>query len=167
MHKLFFLLLLPLLLLTAPVRAQDLPAASPPGERAGRLGDPAQREVFSGRIQAAREVYLTEQLALTAKEAAAFFPVYWAYDEQMREAKRATQETYRSRATSGALRETEAQELLLRDRTFRQEMLTLRNQTEDKLLKILPAAKVIRIPEIEKEFRRKLWDRARGRRGRN
>lgn len=164
MNKLF-LLLLPLLLTASFVSAQpDGPPNEdrPPLERADK---PEQRGARFGQIRAARKAYLIEQLALTEEEAAAFFPIYWAFDEQTRKAKRATHEKYRKRATNGPLTEIEAQEILLLDRTLRQEMLTLRNQTEDKLLKILPASKVIRIPDIEKDFRRLLWDRTRGRRG--
>jgi len=166
MNKLF-LLLLPLLLVTTFVTAQDGPRGKdhPPLHERAKRGTPEQREARFTRIRAAREAFLTEQLSLTEKEADAFFPIYWAYDEQTREAKRATHKKYKNRATSGPLTEIEAREVLLLDRTLRQEMLTLRNQTEDKLLKILPASKIIRIPDIEKDFRKKLWDRTRGRRG--
>jgi len=128
MNKLF-LLLLPLLLTASFLAAQpDGPPneGRPPFERADK---PEQRGARFGQIRAARKAYLTEQLALTEEEAAAFFPVYWAFDEQTRKAKRATNENYRNRAKNGPLTEIEAQEVLLLDRTLRQEMLTLRKKT--------------------------------------
>ena len=81
----------------------------------------------------------------------------------MRRKRRAAFGSHPKGEDNTTLTETEARTMLLKDRTFRQEMLTLRNQTEDKLLKILPAAKIIRLPEIEKAFRKKLWERTKGR----
>lgn len=163
MNKLF-LYFLPLLLAANVASAQPdrVPGEDRPSHERAERGTPGQRKARFARIRAARKAFLTEQLALTEKEAAAFFPIYWAYDEQTREARRATNDKLANRSKSGPLTELEAQEALLLDRTLRQELLTLRNQTEDKFLKILPASKIIRLPEIEKEFRKKLWDRTRG-----
>jgi hypothetical protein len=166
MHKLFFLLLPLLLSASLATAQQDGPEGNDrPDREHAENGAPGQGEARFARIRAARQVFITEQLALTDKEAAAFFPVYWAYDERMRSAKRAAFGNHPKVEGNTSLTETEARTMLLKDRTFRQEMLTLRNQTEDKLLKILPAAKIIRLPDIEKAFRRKLWERTKGRRG--
>lgn len=166
MNKLYPLLL-PLLLVANLAIAQPgrPPRNDGPRQERTERGTPEQREARFARIRAAREAFLTEQLELTEKEATAFFPVYWAYDEKMREAKRTAFRGQKDSAKNETITEAEARTLLMKDRTLRQEMLTLRSQTEDKLLKIIPASKIIRIPEVEKAFREKLWERTRGRRG--
>jgi len=165
MNKLL-LLLLPLLLATGYATAQNDHRSNhrPPHER-GERGNPEHRAARFAKIRAARKAFITEELALTEKETAAFFPVYWMYDEKLRTSIRSSVKLRKDSAANVELAEAEARQLLLINRASRQETLALRNEMEDKLLTILPATKIIRLSEIEKEFRSKLWNRARGRWG--
>lgn len=119
-----------------------------------------QRAERFAKIKTARQAYITEALELTPAEAAAFFPVYWDYDRRMAEGRRDGHRGRPGRKTR-ELTEKEARGELLQRRTQRQQMLTLSLEAEDAFLEILPATKVIHLPEAEREFRRKLWDRAR------
>lgn len=131
------------------------------GDRAEQRVGPGQRAERFARIKAARQAYITEELELTEKQATAFFPVYWGYDKRMNENKRDAGPRIRPEGKTEILTEAQARTKLLQRRAHRQQMLTLSLEAEDKYLKLLPATKVIRLPEVEREFRRKLWDRAR------
>lgn len=119
----------------------------------------ARGERFA-KIKEAREAFIAEQLALTPKQAAAFFPVFWSYEEQLRDGL-----PRRDRSASAApekpLTEAEALAQLRADRQRRQQMLDLKTKAEEDFIKIIPASKVIRLPEVEKEFRQRLWERTR------
>jgi hypothetical protein len=39
--------------------------------------------------------------------------------------------------------------------------MALSLEAENKYLEILPATKVLRLPDVEREFRKKLWERTR------
>lgn len=137
-----------------------------PGHKGHKTGDgkemnSEQRSERFARIKAARQAFITEELELSPKQAAAFFPVYWDFEKRMAEGKRNGPEHNRPGTESPKLTEKEARAKLLQRRTHRQQMLTLSLQAEDEYLKLLPATNVIRLPEIEREFRGKLWDRAR------
>lgn len=151
MKQLFFVFLL--FLVSVSVQAQ-------PGNRPGNGDRKEMREERFAKIKAARQAYITEELELTKKEAAAFFPVFWAYDEKLK------QGTFRSQykgkgGKDTELTEAEALEVLRGHQTHRQESLNQIFEAEEAFLKVLPARKVIQLPEVEKRFRKLLWERTR------
>lgn len=122
----------------------------------------ARGERFA-KIKAAREAYIAEQLELTPRQSEAFFPVFWSYEEKMHDGM-----PRRDRKESDPMPSlTEAQALaqLRRQQTQRQQLLDLKTEAEEAFLKIIPASKVIRLPEVEKEFRQLLWERAKQAKG--
>ena len=155
MNKLFLLLLL----CATTLNAQ--PGHDGPPRHADR---PEQNAERFARIKAARQAFITEELKLTSAQAEAFFPVYWAYDKRMKDGRKTGPHRGRPGESARKLTEAEARTELLQRRTHRQQMITLSLEAEDEFLKLLPATKVIRLPEIEREFRKKLWDRTRGHR---
>ncbi|TXF87077.1 hypothetical protein FUA23_18970 [Neolewinella aurantiaca] len=159
MNKLFFFLAFFMITATSLV-AQPGRNTSLPGERTERAGTEMRSERF-GRIKAARQAFITEELALTAQQAADFFPVYWEYEERLAEGKKDGPARKTPGHATQEYTEEEARTELLNRRTHKQQMLTLTLEAEDKYLKILPATKVIRLPEVEREFRKKLWERTR------
>lgn len=154
MNKLLFLLLL---FSTTTLVAQPGREGNPRGERTGRIS-PEQRAERFAKIRAARQAFITEELELTEKQAAAFFPVYWDTEQRMAESKKDGARRNHPGLAPQALTEQEARTELLKRRTQRQQMLTLSLEAEDKYLKILPATKVVRLPDVEREFKRKLWE---------
>ncbi len=138
----------------------SLTSQAQPGGRDGedRLEVRAER---LERVKAARQAFIAEELALSAKEAAAFFPVFWRYEEKMRSGM-PRRERDKQQAGRTDLTEAEALALMRSYRQHRQEMVDLKTEAENAFLKILPATKVIRLPEVEKAFRKRLWERAKG-----
>lgn len=157
MNKLLFLLLL---FCTTTLFAQPGRETHPRGERSEQV-KPGQRAQRFARIKAARQAFITEELELTDKQAAAFFPVYWDFDQRTGQIKREAVLRFRPDQSPKELSEQEARTELLQRRTKKQKMMTLSLEAEDEYLKILPATKVIRLPEVEREFRAKLWERTR------
>jgi hypothetical protein len=151
MKQLFFVFLL--CLVSVSVQAQ-------PGSRPGNGDRKEMREERFAKIKAARQAYITEELELTKKEAEAFFPVFWSYDEKLKQGR------FRSKYKSKGLKDTdlteaEALEVLRGHQTHRQESLNQIFEAEEAFLKVLPARKVIQLPEVEKRFRKLLWERTR------
>lgn len=159
MNKLLFLLLL---LCSTALAAQPGPNGPKRGDRTERM-NPEQRGERFARIKAARQAFITEELELTTKQAEAFFPVYWDFEMRMADGMKNGGPRNRQDQEPQKLTEKEARTNLLQRRTHRQQMLTLSLEAEDEFLKLLPATKVIRLPEVEREFRKKLWERTRKR----
>lgn len=157
MNKLLFLLLL---FCTTTLFAQPGRKGPPRGERSERVSKEQRAERFA-QIKAARQAFITEELELTDKQAAAFFPVYWDFDQRMNAGKREDLRRNRPGQAPKELTEKEARTKLLERRAQKQQMMALSLEAEDKYLKILPATKVVRLPDVERDFKKKLWERTR------
>lgn len=114
-----------------------------------------RKERFT-KIKAARQAYITEELELTEKEGQSFFPVFWSYDEKLRQKRAGTKE---KEFKNVDLTEAEALEILRNHRARRQAALNMILEAEEAYLKVLPARKVILLPEVERKFRKLLWER--------
>lgn len=118
------------------------------------------------RIKAAREAFMTEELSLTKAEAKAFFPVYWTQEDKVRTARKEARTAVRQQTKTSPMTEADAKRVIELRRQEMREQLALRIAAEDAYLRVLPAAKVIRIPEAERAFRERLWEHRRQGRGR-
>lgn len=119
------------------------------------------------RIKAAKEAFFREELPLTETEAAAFFPIYWNFDKEIRQFHHG-RHGHRGQEEE-VLTEEAALNQLRENRQNRQRMSELHDKAETAYLKVLPAVKVIRIDRTEREFREKLLRRLKqsGRGGKN
>lgn len=115
---------------------------------------------MSKPIRAARQAFITEQLALTDKEVANFFPLYWEYQGRLAEGRRNA-----PAAAQPPMGEAEALAFLQQQREHLTQALELRIKATDAFLEVLPAAKVVRLPEMERAFRNRLRERVGGRKG--
>ena len=157
MNKLLFLLLL---FCTTTLLAQPGREGRPREKHAERI-NPEQRAEQFARIKAARQAFIIEELEITEKQAAAFFPVYWDFDQRMVEDKKDIARRNRPDQPSKKLTEQEARTKLLERRTQKKRIMALSLEAENNYLEILPATKVLRLPDVEREFRKKLWERTR------
>ncbi|WP_026231574.1 hypothetical protein [Neolewinella persica] len=133
-------------------------AQAQPGNRPNGADRKELREERFAKIKAARQAYITEELELTNKEADAFFPVFWSYDERLKQ--EGTRNKERDFAPAD-LTEGEALKILRDHQARRQASLNLSIEAEDAFLKVLPARKIIQLPEVERKFRKLLWERTR------
>jgi len=142
------------------------PRDGPRGERfeKRKINKAGRAERFA-RIKVAKEAFLTEKLALTEAEAAAFFPIYHDYQQRMRDDKKERRGGRGNKEARENPTEDQARQLIAEQRLERSAHLELRNQMVDKFLTVLPATKVIQLPKAEREFRKELWSRAKKQRG--
>lgn len=113
------------------------------------------------QIRAQRVAYITQRLQLTAEESAFFWGVQ---SEHEMERKRITREF---RALKGKIPATdaEARAMIEAKYTVEHRILELRGRTMERLLTGVPAMKLVKLPEAEKDFRRDLLRQLRQRHG--
>ena len=126
-------------------------AQPPPGE-----GDWMGR---SERVRAQRVAYLTQRLQLTPAESQEFWPVFTEYEN----ARRELSQQLRPPASEDAMTDKEAEDFLDRQLKVEGQMLELKRKYMTRFRKILPARKIVRLPRADREFKRELLQRIRGR----
>jgi len=109
------------------------------------------------KIKSLKVAFLTERLALSAKEAQQFWPVYNDY-EQKREALRKKERTQiRNKIRDAAdLTEKEATNLLKQYLSFEEEEEELDKSFLEEINKVISAKKTLLLLRSEEEFKRQL-----------
>lgn len=113
----------------------------------------------SERVRAQRVAYLTQRLQLTPTESQQFWPVFTEYENARRELSR----QLRPPASEDAMTDKEAEEFLDRQLKVEGEILELKRKYMTRFRKILPARKIVLLPRADREFKRELLQRIRGR----
>lgn len=134
------------------------------------FGQDQSREERWEKIKAEKVAFLTTQLALTSAEAEKFWPVYNEMEKQRWDAQKARRELENKvREAEESLSENEVIKLT---REFAGSMAkegALMSGYNEKLLKVLPAKKVLKLYKAENEFRmnmiRKYRDSDKGEKG--
>lgn len=111
------------------------------------------------RVRAQRVAYLTQRLQLTPAEAQRFWPLFTEYENKRRELGR----ELRLSGSEESLTESQAEDLIDRQLRHETELLELRRTYTGRFLEILPAKKLILLPKADREFKRELLQRLRGR----
>lgn len=142
-----------LLFITMPTHGQDQP-----------------RDERWEKIKAEKVAFLTTQLALTPAEAEKFWPVYNEMEQQRWNAQRARREL--ENKVSEAEESLSENEIIKLTRDFAGSMAkegALLSGYNEKLLKVIPAKKVLKLYKAENEFRmnmiRKFRDNDKGEKG--
>lgn len=113
------------------------------------------------RLRAARVAFLTQRLALTPEESAAFWPVFNEFDAD-REA------LLEERGELGALEvmsDAQLEETLLAEFRRQEAMAGLQRRYLDRFKEVLPARKALLVFLLEHRFKEELLDRLRQRMG--
>ena len=114
------------------------------------------------RIKALKVPFLTEKLELTPAEAEKFWPIYNSYDKRMhnlRERERELfQEKFSRSGSKNKLSETQAKNLIADYNSIQKEKYELESALMRDLTAKLPASKMVFLPEVERNFGRKLWE---------
>lgn len=142
-----------LLFITMPTHGQDQP-----------------RDERWEKIKAEKVAFLTTQLALTPAEAEKFWPIYNEMEQQRWNAQRARREL--ENKVSEAEESLSENEVIKLTRDFAGSMAkegALLSGYNEKLLKVIPAKKVLKLYKAENEFRmnmiRKFRDNNKGEKG--
>ncbi len=118
------------------------------------------------RVKAARVAYLTERLGLSTGESEQFWALYNEYEDEQRAVRR----QYRPGKAVEQMTNEEAEVHLSAQMEKEEALLGLRRDYYSRMLKVVPARKLVLLEKADREFRlelvRKMRDRREGRGGR-
>jgi len=128
--------------------------------RYGQQG--SQKSQKYEKIESQRIAFITQELNLTPDEAKVFWPVYNEYDAKRHELRK----TYKNandldKAELDKITEKEALQILDTQLIEAQKLLDLRKEYNIKFKSVLPAVKVLKLYDAEREFQKMLIDRLR------
>lgn len=113
-------------------------------------------------IEAQRIAFITQELSLTPDEAKVFWPVYNEYDTKRHELKKSFKESGDFHKTDyEKLTEKEANQILDNQIIEAQKFLDLRKEYHAKFRSVLPAVKVVKLYDAERDFQKMLMDKLR------
>jgi hypothetical protein len=143
-----FILILALLMQANPVNAQQ------DKNKDGQHG--ANRE----KMEAQRVAFITQKLDLTPDEAKVFWPVYNEYDSKrhdLMKSFRGSGDYHRDDLDK--LTETEATQILDNQIIEAQTFLDLRKEYHAKFKSVLPAVKILKLYDAERQFQKMLMEK--------
>jgi ABC-type transport system involved in cytochrome bd biosynthesis fused ATPase/permease subunit len=113
-------------------------------------------------VEAQRIAFITQQLNLTPDEAKVFWPVYNEYDAKRRELKKSLKQSgdYHKKDLD-KLTEKEANQILDNQIIEAQKLLDLRKEYHARFKSVLPAVKVLKLYDAEREFQKMLMEKMR------
>ncbi len=113
-------------------------------------------------IEAQRIAFITQELKLTPEEAKVFWPVYNEYDAKRHELKKSFKESGDfHKIDFDKLTDKEANQILDNQIVEAQKYLDLRKEYHAKFKSVLPAVKVLKLYDAEREFQKMLIDKIR------
>ena len=118
------------------------------------------------RIKTLKVAFITERLALTSSEAQDFWPVYNAHEEQVEKLRRKERQRFGSQLPFlDDLSENEAAQLLGEFKGLQIEKHEVEQTFIQDLANVLPAKKIILLFKAEEDFKKRLVQQVRKRRG--
>ena len=118
------------------------------------------------KVKSLRIAIYTEVLELTTTEAEKFWPLFNEFNETMRE-KKGNLLKLKARLAEDRLELTEKEIEKKLDEIFdiEVEIATMQRDYMKKMMKVIPASKVVLIPKADTEFKKALLDQIRQKRG--
>lgn len=114
----------------------------------------------SEKMEAQHVAFITQQLSLTPEEAKSFWPLYNEYDAKRHELRKSFRQTGDlSKPDFDKITEKEASEMLDNQIIESQKFLDLRKEYHAKFKSVLPAVKVLKLYNSEREFQKMLMDK--------
>jgi len=118
------------------------------------------------RIKTLKVAFITERLGLTSQEAQEFWPVYNAYDESLQKLRRKERQRFGSQLPYlDDLSDDEASKLLTEFRILQVEKHNLEQDFLEDLENVLPSKKIVLLLKAEEDFKKRLLQQVRKRRG--
>jgi hypothetical protein len=116
-------------------------------------GNQAQQK--KEKIEAQKVAFMTQKLNLTPEESQKFWPVYDQYEAQ----KESLNKSHRQQTKglkNAELTDSQADSLITAEIVYDQSLLDLKKEFIPKFKEVLPASKVAKIPEVERQFKEML-----------
>lgn len=111
------------------------------------------------KIKSLKIAFITNELDLTATEAAAFWPVYNSYDEKQYTLRRDKSRTFRDKiqkAATDKITDKEALAILKSMEDIDDKLYSLRKKMNSDLSEILSPVKIVRLKKAEEDFNHNL-----------
>jgi Skp family chaperone for outer membrane proteins len=120
------------------------------------------------RIKALRTAHITQALDLTSAEAEKFWPIYNKHNDQMEAIRRKERKEIMSviRGDMNSVSDEEANDLIDKMLAFKTSEIEHQKALVQELRGVIPPQKILRLRKAEEDFRRKLVETLRERRGR-
>ena len=122
-------------------------------------GNPQDNQAHKGenkeKLEAMRVGYLTSRMKLTSEEAQKFWPIY---NEMRAELEKLDKPNTTGKAPEN-MTEAELRELINRQLSIEEAKLAIRRKYADKFLQVIPAIKVVRLQQAERDFKKVLLER--------
>jgi hypothetical protein len=120
------------------------------------------------KVKAYKIAYITDILDLSSEEAQRFWPVYNKHEKMMTELRKQEniimRKFIKSKEDFESISETDAKEVVTSIRKIRAKMDHHSQQLFDKMKKILPYKKILKLQVAERRFKKTLLERLRKRR---
>ncbi len=112
------------------------------------------------KIESQHIAFITQKLSLTPEEAKVFWPVYNEYEAKRHELRKSFRQTSDlDKVDVDKLTENEASAMLDNQIIEAQKFLDLRKEYHAKFKSVLPAVKVLKLYDSEREFQKTLMER--------
>ena len=113
-------------------------------------------------MEAQKIAFITQEVSLTPDEAKVFWPVYNEYEAKRQEMRKAFKNSDNFRKDEiDKLTEKEASQILDNQLVEAQKFVDLRKEYHTKFTSVLPAVKVLKLYDAEREFQKMLIDKIR------
>ena len=113
------------------------------------------------KVKALKIAFITTELELTSTEAAAFWPVYNAYEARQYDLRRQKSKTFKEKVndvSSKNISEKEAVAILNNMENIDEELYQLRKKANSDLKNIISSVKIVKLKKAEEDFNRNLSD---------
>ena len=119
------------------------------------------------KIKALKVAHITEQLALSTSEAEKFWPIYNIYEEKMHAMRKTERKDIFGKIKTDfeTLTEAEANSLIDKSLELKRNELKIYSDLVSNLKGIIPSKKIILLRKSEEDFKRKLLERYKNKKG--
>ena len=114
----------------------------------------AQDQSRFERIRALKTSFITDRLQFTPEQSARFWPVYNQYEAEARGLRKSYKSKYR--AQNAKATRVEAQQYIEDNIEYQEQLLTLKKNYRDKLLKTITPQQLAKLYEAERDFKKLL-----------
>lgn len=135
----------------------------------GAIGQDAPTKKMEKRekVKAMKIAFITQEVDFTEAEAQAFWPIYNKHEKNikaLRKEHKTLREKFKGKKIDD-LTDAEAKELVDGEMSFKEKKLAIEKQYKTDIEAVLPIKKVLKYFKAERDFKRKLLKRMRGKRG--
>ena len=120
------------------------------------------------KMKAYKIAYITDQLNLSTQEAEKFWPIYNTHEERLTKLRKEEDSNIRKLIHSSDqlndISESEAKSIITSVSNIRDKAHAMNKEYFQKLRKVLPYKKILKLQVAERQFKRKLFERLKERR---